>query len=132
MGEKEVATLGNEINYGLLEPSGLMSAKAYKEKIVKPFLAKIWQMVNLIIERARSCFVELKKVQGELDNLKWENKQLKDKNDYIKELYEQTDRENDRLREDSRELECFREYLPAEAYKQIVEHGKRGQYERKR
>lgn len=132
LGEKEVATLGNEINYGLLEPSGLMSAKAYKEKIVKPFLAKIWQMVNLIIERARSCFVELKKVQGELDNLKWENKQLKDKNDYIKELYEQTDRENDRLREDSRELECFREYLPAEAYKQIVEHGKRGQYERKR
>lgn len=123
MGEKEVVALGNEINYGLLEPSGLMSAKTYKEKIVKPFLTKIWQVVNLTIERARSCFVELKKVQGELAELKWENRQLKDKNDYISELYEQTDRENDILREDSRVLGYFKEHMPEQEYEEIVALG---------
>lgn len=59
----------------------------------------------------------------------------KDKNDYISELYEQTDRENDVLREDSRVLGYFKEYLPEQEYEKIValgEQRERGRYERKR
>ena len=41
MGEDEMAALENAIGRGPAEPTGMMSARAYREKIVKPFLSKI-------------------------------------------------------------------------------------------
>ena len=115
-----------------------MCAKAYREKVVNPFLNKIWGVVNLLVARAKSCFMELRKVQQELytvkeenADLKWECKELKEKQRYQKEQYEELDRENDELREDSWKLECFKEYLPREMYEQIVDMAE-GQHERER
>lgn len=42
LGDEELHTLDNMINYELGEPSGPMSARTYREKVVKPFLNKIW------------------------------------------------------------------------------------------
>ena len=53
-----------------------MSARAYREKIVKPFLSKILGMTKLIIARAKSCFAELMKVQEELETVKEERDAL--------------------------------------------------------
>ena len=36
-------------------------------------------------------------------------------------MCEELDRENDELREDSRKLDYFKEYLPRETYEQIVD-----------
>lgn len=138
LGDKEINSLSYLIDSGLEEPSGLMSAKAYREKVVNPFLNKIWGVVNLLVARAKSCFMELRKVQQELytvkeenADLKWECKELKEKQRYQKEQYEELDRENDELREDSWKLECFKEYLPREMYEQIVDMAE-GQHERER
>lgn len=86
LGEQEINSLSYLIDGGLEEPSGLMSAKAYREKVVKPLLNKIWGVVNLLVARAKSCFMELRKVQQELytvkeenADLKWECKELKEK-----------------------------------------------------
>lgn len=120
------------------EPSGLMSAKAYRKKIVKPFLNKILELVNTIIPGVKSCFMELKKVQQELDmvkeenaDLKWEYRELKGKLEYQKELCEKLDRENDALMENSWKLEYFKEYLSREMYEQIADITDR-QHERER
>lgn len=132
LGDKEINSLSYLIDSGLEEPSGLMSAKAYREKVVKPFLNKIWGVINLLVARAKSCFMELRKVQQELytvkeenADLKWECKELKEKQRYQKEQYEELDRENDELREDRKLLEYFRNYLPRDSYDRIVEIAER-------
>ena len=99
---------------------------------MKPFLNKIWGVVNLLVARAKSCFMELRKVQQELyrvkeenADLKWECKELKEKQRYQKEQYEELNRENDELRENSRKLNYFKEYLPRETYERIVDIAER-------
>lgn len=132
MGEDEMVALEKVISIGPTEPAGIMSARVYREKIVKPFLSKILGLAKLVIARAKSCFAELMKVQSELDaikeerdELKWECKNLKDRNEYVSGLYERMDRENDRLRKESRELGFFRKYLSRDEYDKIVERGER-------
>ena len=132
LGDEEINSLRYLIGSGPEEPSGLMSAKTYREKIVKPLLEKIWGLVCTIIARAKSCFAELRKVQRELDTvkeenegLKWECKELKEKQEYHKELYEQLVRENDKLLEDRRLLGYFKEYLLRNSYDRIVEIAER-------
>lgn len=138
LGDEEIDSLRYMATRGPEELSGLMSAKTYREKIVEPFLNKIWGLVNTIIARAKSCFAELKKVQREMatvkeenENLKWEYRELKGKLEYQKELCEELDRENDELRDDSRKLDYFKEYLPRETYEQIVDIAER-QHEREK
>ena len=60
-------------------------------------------------------------VEEENADLKWEYRELKGKLEYQKGLCEELDRENDELREDSRKLDYFKEYLPRETYEQIVD-----------
>lgn len=138
LGAEEIDSLRYMVTRGPEEPSGLMSAKTYREKIVKPFLNKIWGLVNQIIARAKSCFAELRRVQQELytvkkenEDLRWEYKELKEKQEYQKGLCEELDRENDRLREDSQRLDYFKEYLPKETYNRVVDIAER-QHERER
>lgn len=132
MGEDEMNALENAISIGPAEPTGMMSARAYRDKVVKPFLSKILGMTKLVIARAKSCFAELIRVQSELetvkeerDTLKWECKNLQDRNEYVNGLYERMDKENDRLREENRELGFFRKYLSRDEYEKIVERGER-------
>ena len=120
------------IDGGLEEPSGLMSAKTYWEKVVKSFPNKIWGAVNLLVTRAKSCFMKLRKVQQILYTVKeenaylrWECKKLKEKQRYQKEQYKELDRENNELREDSRKLNYFKEYLPGKVYDEIVNMAER-------
>ena len=91
-----------------------MSAKTYWEKVVKSFPNKIWGAVSLLVARAKSCFIQqiLYTVKEENADLRWECKKLKEKQRYQKEQYEELDWENNELREDSRKLNYFKEYLP--------------------
>lgn len=132
LGEEEIDSLRYMVTRGPEELSGLMIAKTYREKIVKLFLNKILGVVNLLMIKAKSCFMELRKVQQELDtvkeenaDLKWEDRDLKGKLEYQKELCEELDWENDALIEDSRKLGCFKEYLPRETYNRIVDIAER-------
>ena len=68
---------------------------------------------------------ELETVKEERDTLKWECKNLQDRNEYINGLYERMDEEIDRLREENRELGFFRKYLSRDEYEKIVERGER-------
>ncbi len=65
MGEDEMKALEDTIDRGSAEPSGMMSARTYREKVVKPFLDKILGMTKLVIARAKSWFAEWIKVQRE-------------------------------------------------------------------
>lgn len=130
MGEDEMVALENAIGRGPAEPTGMMSAKAYREKVVKPFLSKILGMTKLIIARAKSCFAELMKAQEELDTVKEERDALKEKNEYLNVLYKALDRENDSLREDSRKLEWFKNYLSTNSYNEIIRKGGREEREK--
>lgn len=139
LGDEEIKTLGNMIDKGPEEPSGLMSARTYREKVVKPFLNKIWELASTIVARAKSCFMELRKTQQELNtvkeenkNLKWECKELKEKQEYQEEMYEELDRENDELREDQRLLGYFREYMARESFERVVEIAERDEEIRNR
>lgn len=53
--------------------------------------------------------------------MKWECKEYKGRQGYQDKRYEELNRENDILREESRRLEYFREYLPKGMYEEIVE-----------
>ena len=104
LGKKEIDSLRYIVNKGLQELSGLMGAKTYRKKVVKPFINKIWSTVSVIIARAKSCFTEYKDRQG-----------------YQDKRYEELNRENNILREESRRLE----YLLKRMYGEVIEMGKK-------
>ena len=70
-------------------------------------------------------------VKEENEDLKWECKELKDKQKYQNEQYEELDRENNLLREDSRRLDYFKEYLPQQTYERIVDIADREEIKRR-
>lgn len=132
MGEDEIVALENTIVRGPAEPTGMMSARTYREKVVKPFLSKILGMTKLVIARAKSCFAELMKVQEELETVKEERDELKWKNECLSARYEELDRQNDLLREDSRKLDLLKKYLSKETYEKVMRLDKSKEIERKR
>lgn len=138
LGDEEIKNLGNMIDREPEEPSGLISARTYREKVVKLFLNKIWVLVSRIVARAKSCFIELRETQQELNTVKeenaelqWQCKELKFKQEVQQERYEELDCENDELREDKRVLGYFREYVPRETFEKIVEMGEREESRRR-
>lgn len=138
LGDEEIKNLGNMIDREPEEPSGLISARTYREKVVKPFLNKIWVLVSRIVARAKSCFIELRETQQELNTVKeenaelqWQCKELKFKQEVQQERYEKLDCENDELREDKRVLGYFREYVLRETFEKIVEMGEREESRRR-
>ena len=66
---------------------------------------------------------ELETVKEERDALEWECKNQHERNEYVNGLYERMDKENDRLREENRELGFFRKYLSRDEYEKIIERG---------
>lgn len=56
-----------------------MGARAYREKVVKPFLGKILEMTKLVISREKNCFAELMKMRSELETVKEEKNLLREK-----------------------------------------------------
>lgn len=66
---------------------------------------------------------ELETVKEERDALEWECKNQQERNEYVNGLYERMDKENDRLREENRELGFFRKYLSRDEYEKIIERG---------
>lgn len=134
LGDEEIKTLSNMIDGGPEEASGLMSARAYREKVVKPFLNKIWELASTIVARAKSCFMELRKTQQELNmvkeenaELRWKCKELKFKQEIQQERCEELERENDKLQENRKVLEYLQKYVPRETLEKIIEFYERNE-----
>lgn len=129
-GETELNKFEKMIFRGPEEPKGLMSAKAYREKVVMPFLVKLHKLVKGVIATARKCFVEKFEIEKELKITKRENIDLKNTNEelsrnlILKDRILEKNRKRIEVLEDKEiELEYFRKFLSKEDYKKIVKMG---------
>ena len=134
-GETELNKFEKMISLGPEEPKGLMSAKAYREKVVMPFLVKLHRLVKGVIATARKYFVEKFEIEKELKITKRENTNLKNTNEELSRnliLKDRTLKENRKrievLEDKEIELEHFRKFLSREDYKKIVETGEKQKY----
>ena len=134
-GETELNKFEKMIFLGPEEPKGLMSAKAYREKVVMPFLVKLHRLVKGVIATARKYFVEKFEIEKELKITKRENTNLKNTNEELSRnliLKDRTLKENRKrievLEDKEIELEHFRKFLSREDYKKIVETGEKQKY----
>lgn len=129
-GETELNKFEKMISRGPEEPKGLMSAKAYREKVVMPFLVKLHRLVKGVIATARKYFVKKFEIEKELKITKRENTNLKNTNKelsrnlILKDRILEENRKRVEVLEDKEiEVEYFRKFLSKEDYKKIVKMG---------
>ncbi len=113
-------------------PKGLMSIKTYQEKEIIPFLKALANSVMNIIDYAKSCFVELKKVKKELGYV------IEDRNNYrnkCKSFEKRMEEQNNTIMEQEKEIEelldsneklgFFKRFLKPSVYESVIESGER-------
>jgi uncharacterized protein (UPF0305 family) len=108
---------------GPKEPTKFMSAKNYRDNIVVGFLKRVFEKIKDIIETARSCFVELAKVQEERDLYKENYEYMEKDRDQQREKAARLDKRNDELLESEKQLGYFKEYISSDLYNQVIEKG---------
>lgn len=105
LGEKSLADvqemLDNNPDYILPEPTALMSAKSYKQKIVEPMFKKLKDLMQMFILKFFNLKDSVAELHSDLRHLRYSNNELKEAN---KELTA----ENAGLREDSRDYKLLR------------------------
>ena len=138
-GETELNKFEQMVFRGPEEPKGLMSAKAYREKVVMPFLVKLHKLVKGVIATARKYFVEKFEIEKELKITKRENIDLKNTNKELSRnlfIKDRTLKENtkriEELEEKEIELGYLRKFIKKEDYTKVVEMGRGGVFGKNR
>lgn len=138
-GETELNKFEQMVFRGPEEPKGLMSAKAYREKVVMPFLVKLHKLVKGVIATVRKYFVEKFEIEKELKITKRENIDLKNTNKELSRnlfIKDRTLKENtkriEELEEKEIELGYLRKFIKKEDYTKVVEMGRGGVFGKNR
>ena len=129
-GVNDINNLERAIKKGPDEPKGVMMAKAYREKVVMPFVIKIGKLVKDVLDYAKECIAKRYELEKELDKVKRENdtahktnqelsRRLKAKDSII----EEKEKKIDELEEDSEKLGFFKTFLAKKDYDKVIEMG---------
>lgn len=127
---EDISQLERVIENGPDEPKGLMSAKAYRDKIVMPFINKIGYLVKEILGFSKKCIARAYELEKEIDKIKTEsesvyktNKELHSRLRYKEDVIEEKQKEIDRLEDDSTKLGFFKRFLKPSVYDEVVRLG---------
>lgn len=109
--------------YKLQEPTGLMSAKSYKEKFVEPLLVRLSNLMGTLINMLKGLQYRVSKAERENHQL-WER--IRDKDRTI----EYQEQEIERLEKVEEKYDAVVEELGEDVVEEIVERGKESEFER--
>ena len=59
---KNIKKLETMVRKGPDAPKGMMAAKGYREKVVIPFIDKLYGVFRNVVDFAKGCFAQLKEV----------------------------------------------------------------------
>ena len=122
-GETELNKFEKMIFRGPEEPKGLMSAKAYREKVVMPFLGKVYDIFKKVVDFTKKCFVELMDITEKNDKISELNKKLKQQNSNLIKTINKQEEEITNLYYTKEKLEYFKRFLQKETYDNIIRMG---------
>ena len=94
-------SLDNSPEYQLPEPQGLMSAKAYKSKIVEPFVKKLKALIKTVLARCFEGWDNYHRLNVANGNLYRENERLAKINDRLSD-------ENTKLKGENKDYSLLR------------------------
>ena len=102
-----------------------MSAKAYREKVVMPFLEKVYDIFKKVVGFTKKYFVELMDVTEKNNNMSKINRHLKEENMDLKETINEIEKEKEELYDFKKKLGYFKIFLRKDIYNEIIEMGEK-------
>ena len=122
---KNVKKLETMVRKGPDNPKGIMSAKNYREKIVIPFIDKMYDAFKNVVKFAKGCFAQLKELTEKYNELVEVNKRLRTKNNNLRESLDEQEKEINELYDDKEKLGYFKRFLSKETYNKVIEIGEK-------
>ena len=101
-----------------------MSAKNYREKIVIPFIDKMYEAFKNVVNFAKGCFAKLKELTEKYNEQLEVNEMLREQNSRLRESIDEQEKEIDGLHDDRKKLGYFKKFLKREDYNKVIEMGK--------
>lgn len=120
---KNVTKLETMVRKGPDNPKGIMSAKNYREKIVIPFIDKMYDAFKNVVNFAKGCFAQLKELTEKYSEQLEVNEMLRKQNSRLRESIDEQEKEIDRLYDDRKKLGYFKKFLKREDYNKVIEMG---------
>ena len=120
---KNVKKLETMVRKGPDNPKGIMSAKNYREKIVIPFIDKMYDAFKNVVKFAKGCFAQLKELTEKYNEQLEVNEMLRKQNSRLRESIDEQEKEIDGLYDDRKKLGYFKKFLKKEDYNKVVEMG---------
>ena len=120
---KNVKKLETMVRKGPDNPKGIMSAKNYREKIVIPFIDKMYDAFKNVVNFAKGCFAQLKELTEKYNEQLEVNEMLRKQNSRLRESIDEQEKEIDGLYNDRKKLGYFKKFLKREDYNKVIEMG---------
>ena len=100
-----------------------MTAKGYREKVVIPFIDKLYGVFRNVVDFAKGCFAQLKEVTEKYHEVSEINESLRRQNSNLREQIEDQEKEIDELYDSKEKLGYFETFLRKEDYDKVIEMG---------
>ena len=120
---KNVKKLETMIRKGPDNPKEIMSAKNYRERIVIPFIDKMYDAFKNVVKFAKGCFAQLKELTEKYNEQLEVNEMLRKQNSRLRESIDEQEKEIDGLYNDRKKLGYFKKFLKREDYNKVIEMG---------
>lgn len=120
---KNIKKLETKVRKGPDAPKGMMTAKGYREKVVIPFIDKLYGVFRNVVDFAKGCFAQLKEVTEKYHEVSEINESLRRQNSNLREHIEDQEKEIDELYDSKEKLGCFETFLRKEDYDKVIEMG---------
>ena len=118
---KNVKKLETMVRKGPDNPKGIMSAKNYREKIVIPFIDKMYDAFKNVVNFAKGCFAQLKELTEKYNEQLEVNEILRKQNSRLRENIDEQEKEIDELCDAKEKLGYFKRFLEKEEYNKIIQ-----------
>ena len=89
---KNVKKLETMVRKGPDNPKGIMSAKNYREKIVIPFIDKMYEAFKNVVKFAKGCFAQLKELTEKYNEQLEVNEMLRKQNSRLRESIDEQEK----------------------------------------
>lgn len=111
--------------YQLTEPSGMISARAYMKKAAEPLVRKPKDLMKNILIRLTQVLDDYNKMSQHNNRLYNEAQRLRDDNRWLNSKCERLSRENNTLRQETKDYKAIQKALGLEQMEKLMDKGKR-------
>lgn len=111
--------------YQLMEPSGMISVRTYMKKAAEPLVRKLKDLMKNILIRLTQVLDDYNKMSQHNNRLYNEAQRLRDDNRWLNSKCERLSRENNTLRQETKDYKAIQKALGLEQMEKLMDKGKR-------